>query len=176
MSVSQWQKFHTDDVKWQTKDIRPQWSNVNTMNLWQNSQYLWNIFFSRRSIWVLLELVRRWTQNCTKIDQKKCKIEQTCIRNLRPTWFIMLTLIYVISMEFCRWVADVPPCETSPALKSEEKQLFSQARPHLHMKTDIAKTNITNNRPNMNEINITVTVKKATWVSSTAIQFLQVKK
>ena len=44
------------------------------------------------------------------------------------------------------------------------------------MKTDIAKTNITNDRPNMNEINITVTVKKATWVSSTAIQFLQVKK
>ena len=45
------------------------------------------------------------------------------------------------------------------------------------MKTDIAKTNITNDRPNyMNEINITVTVKKATGVSSTAIQFLQVKK
>ena len=29
---------------------------------------------------------------------------------------------------FCRWVADVFPLETSPAVKSEEKPLFSQAR------------------------------------------------
>ena len=28
---------------------------------------------------------------------------------------------------FCRWVADVPPRETSPATKSEEKPMFSQA-------------------------------------------------
>ena len=28
----------------------------------------------------------------------------------------------------CRWVADVPPPETSPAAKSEEKRMFSQAR------------------------------------------------
>ena len=27
---------------------------------------------------------------------------------------------------FCRWVADVPPRETSPAAKSEEKRMFSQ--------------------------------------------------
>ena len=30
---------------------------------------------------------------------------------------------------FCRRVADdVPPCETSPAIKSEEKRMFSQAK------------------------------------------------
>ena len=29
---------------------------------------------------------------------------------------------------FCRWVADVPPRETSPAARSEEKRLFSQLR------------------------------------------------
>ena len=29
---------------------------------------------------------------------------------------------------FCRWVADVPPRETSPEAKSEEKRMFSQAR------------------------------------------------
>ena len=29
---------------------------------------------------------------------------------------------------FCRWVADVPPRETSPAAKSEEKRMFSQAK------------------------------------------------
>ena len=28
---------------------------------------------------------------------------------------------------FCRWVADVPPRETSPSTKSEEKRMFSQA-------------------------------------------------
>ena len=28
---------------------------------------------------------------------------------------------------FCRWVADVPPRQTSPAAKSEEKRMFSQA-------------------------------------------------
>ena len=33
----------------------------------------------RRSIWVLLELVRRWAQHFAKIDQEKRKIEQICI-------------------------------------------------------------------------------------------------
>ena len=56
-------------------------SNVNVMNLLQNSQYLWNIVFSRSSIWVLLELIRRSTQHFSKIDQEKRKIEQICIWN-----------------------------------------------------------------------------------------------
>ena len=58
-------------------------------SLEQNSQYLWNIVFSRRSIWVLLELIRRWTQHFTKIDQEKRKIEQICIWNPMTTGFIM---------------------------------------------------------------------------------------
>ena len=57
------------------------------------------MFFSR-SIWVLLKLVRRWTQHFTKIDQEKHKIEQICIWDPMTTGFIMQTLIYVISMEF----------------------------------------------------------------------------
>ena len=36
---------------------------------------------SRRSIWVLLELVRRWEQNFAKIEQEKRKIEHICIWN-----------------------------------------------------------------------------------------------
>ena len=44
--------------EWQTKDKRPQRSNVNAKNLEQNSQYLWNIVFSWRSIWVYVELIR----------------------------------------------------------------------------------------------------------------------
>ena len=86
--------------EWQTKDKRLRKPKVNAMNLLQNSQYLWNIFFPRRSIWVLLEVVRRWTQHFTKIDQEKRKIKQICIWNPMTNGFIMLTLIYVISMEF----------------------------------------------------------------------------
>ena len=75
--------------KWQTKDKRLQRSNVNAINLQQNSQYMWNIVFSRSNIWVFLELIRRWTQHFTKIDQEKCKIEQICIWNPMTTGFIM---------------------------------------------------------------------------------------
>ena len=71
--------------KWQTKDKRPQRSNVNAMNLLQNSQYLWNIVFSKSSIWVLLQLIRRWTQHFTKIDQKTRKIGQIYIWNPMTT-------------------------------------------------------------------------------------------
>ena len=35
--------------------------------------------------------------------------------------------VYVISMEFLSLSRDVPPRETSPAARSEEKRLFSQA-------------------------------------------------
>ena len=38
-------------------------TNANTMNLLQNGQYSWNTFFSRRGIWVLPELIHRYTQN-----------------------------------------------------------------------------------------------------------------
>ena len=103
------QKFHTHDVKlsgiwsgaligrrrsyivlgvvceWQTKGHKGQ---MKTRNLERNSQYLWNVGFSRRNIWGLLELVRRWTQHFTKIDQEKRKIEQICIWNPMTTEFI----------------------------------------------------------------------------------------
>ena len=39
-------------------------------------------------------------------------------------------------MEFCRWVADVPLRETSPAAKSEEKRMFSQATDIYSRKED----------------------------------------
>ena len=48
----------------------------------------YKLFFSRRSIWVLLEHVRRWTQHFTKIDQEKGKLEQICIWNPTTTGFI----------------------------------------------------------------------------------------
>ena len=89
--IGQWSSFIVLAIvyEWQTKDKKPQKSNVNAKNLYQNSQYLWNIVFSRRSIWVSLELTRRWTQHFTKIDQEKCKIEQICIWKPMITGFIM---------------------------------------------------------------------------------------
>ena len=54
-------------------------TNTNTMNLLQNGQYSWNTFFSIRSIWVLPDLIRRWTQHFSEIDQEKRKIEKICI-------------------------------------------------------------------------------------------------
>ena len=51
-------------------------SNVNAVNLLEDSQYSWNIFLFRRSVQVLLELVRSRTQNFAIIDQEKHKIEQ----------------------------------------------------------------------------------------------------
>ena len=42
---------------------------------------------------------------------------------------------------FCRWVADVPPRETSPTAKSEEKRMFSQARPFKIKKASLPASN-----------------------------------
>ena len=62
------------------------------MNLPQNSQYSWNIFFFRQRILVLLELVRSKTQNLTIIDQEKHKIKQIYIWIPMTTGFIMWTI------------------------------------------------------------------------------------
>ena len=86
---------------------------------------MWNIFFSR-SMWVLLKLVRRWTQHFTKIDREKHKIEQICIWNPMSTGFIMHWLTSSIQ-NFCHWVADVTPRKTSLAAKNKEKQLYLHA-------------------------------------------------
>ena len=58
----------------QTKDKPSQKSNVNVMNLLQNSQFSWNINFFSRSIYILLVLLPWRTQNFTIIDQEKHSI------------------------------------------------------------------------------------------------------
>ena len=62
-------------------DKRPQRSNVNMMNLLQNSQYFQNIFFFRKASEVLLELVRKRSRDFTIINQEKQ--DQTNL-NLEP--------------------------------------------------------------------------------------------
>ena len=58
-------------------------------SLTKQSIFSVNIVFSRRCIWILLELVARWTQHFTKIDQKTRKIGQIYIWNPMTTGFIM---------------------------------------------------------------------------------------
>ena len=55
------------------------------------------------------ELVLR-TQNVTIIDQEKHKIEQIYIGNPMTTGFAMLTLSYIISMEFLSLRRKRPSC------------------------------------------------------------------
>ena len=151
-SATQWQKFHTDDqdlsaiwsealigrrssyivlaivYDWQTKDKRPHRSNVNTKSLQQNSQYLWNIAFSRsRSI----EFCWRWLADkhntLPKSTRRHVKLDKFIFGTpwlpniLCKHWFASSV------WNFCLWVADFPPRETSLATKSEEKRMFLQA-------------------------------------------------
>ena len=82
-SVSSYGWFFTSPIisfiKLKTK------GKINAMNLYQNCEYLWNICFSRRSIWVLLELGSKWIQHLTDIDQEQRKIEQIFIWNPMTT-------------------------------------------------------------------------------------------
>ena len=56
------------------------------------------------------ELVLRRTQNLAIIDQEKYKIEQIYIGNPMTMGFAMLTLIYIISMEFLSLRRRRPSC------------------------------------------------------------------
>ena len=97
------------------------------MSLLENSQYSWNIFLFRRSIQVLQELVRSRTQNFAIIDQEKHKIEQIAFET--PWLLDKLCKLWLTSSvwNFSRWGADDPSGETSPASRSDERRLFSQA-------------------------------------------------
>ena len=55
----------------------------------KRGNFLEYILLYRRSIWVLLKLIRRWTQHLTKTDQAKCKIEPISIWKPRNTGFII---------------------------------------------------------------------------------------
>ena len=67
-----------------------------------------------------------------------------------PSWPFVFCLSFVNNSpiwNFCRWVADVIPRETSSAAKSEEKRLFSQANWKLAMKSIKLLADITFKNP-----------------------------
>ena len=104
------------------------------INLWQNSQCLWNIVFSRRSIWVLLELIGRWTWHFTKSTRRHIKLDKFIGTQWLP--YLLCKHWFASSLwNFCHWVADVPPCETSPAVKSARRYgLFHRQGRHWKIK------------------------------------------
>ena len=87
------------------------------MNLLQNSQYSWNIFFFRRSIRVLLELVHRTTQNFTIIDEEKHKIDKFSFGGSRGERggsyfpYILLNEIQTMFSQLARRSARVLPAD-----------------------------------------------------------------
>ena len=87
---------------------------------------MWSIVFSRRSIWGLLELIRRWTNTFPRSTGRKVKLNKFAFRTpwlpdlLCKHWFTSSV------WNFCRWVADVPPRETS--LSGDEREETSAVR------------------------------------------------
>ena len=104
------------------------------MNIYQNSQYLWNIhvimvFVSRRSIWVLLEVVCRWAQQLNnKIDQEKHTIEQI-IFYLEPhdnwIYYVNIDLRHQLGISVSKSQTFIL-VKTYPVEGSLEKWLFLQ--------------------------------------------------
>ena len=141
-SETQWQKFHTDDVKsvrnptligqqasyivlaivyeWQTKDKRLQRSNVNMMNLQQNSQYLWNIISTKEAFKFCWSFFTGEDNTLPKSTKRSLlKIEQNLHLEPHDMTTESLCKHWLLSWvwNFCHWVADVPPHETSTSVE-----------------------------------------------------------
>ena len=112
--------------EWQAKDKRPQRSNVNAKNLEQNSQYFveYTLLYKKR----LSSAGACWRMNIILYQNRPEKLDKVVFGT---PWLLDLLCKHWFASSvwnFCRWVTDVPPCETSPAAKSEEKRMLSQAR------------------------------------------------
>ena len=93
---------HSIVYEWQTKDKRPQRSNVNVVNLLQNSQYFTDIFFFRKSIAVEHKTSTKSIRR--NIKSNKFTFGTQWLPDLLcKHWFTSSV------WNFCRWGADVPP-------------------------------------------------------------------
>ena len=96
--------------EWQIKDKRRQRSNVNTMNLKQNSQYLWNIAEAFEFCWSSFTDEHNTFPKSTRRNVKSNKF------TFGTPWLRDLLCKYWFTSSvwnFRHWVADVPPRETS---------------------------------------------------------------
>ena len=82
---------------------------------------LHNIFLFKRSIWVFLELICRWTRQLLKT------YNWTNYFIFGTPWPPDLLCKHWLTFSvrnFCLWVTDIPPREMSQATRSEETRLF----------------------------------------------------
>ena len=151
MSVTQGQKFHTDDANrcLHNKSGCHGVPNINLSNFTcllvnfsavlcsSANELQWNSNATSREdyfpqiLTVLLEIFRVYIwplwpfvlSVIHKEEPKHCNysVDQSAL--LTGFWIDFTSSVW----NFCRWVADVSPCETSPAAKSEKKQMFMQA-------------------------------------------------
>ena len=66
---------------------------------------------------------------------------------------------------FCHWVIEVPPCQTSSAATSKEKRLFSQATGKLYQSYNL----------DLNKVLIMKTYKKKRWENWWKLLFLGIQ-
>ena len=161
-SATQWQKFHTDDANQclHNKSGSHGVSNINLSNfacllvdfgkvlcwsaheLQQNSNASSREDYIAQILTVLLEILRVYIWPfwpfvfCLSfvkqlLKQCNCSVDQSAL--LTGFWTDFTSSLW----NFCRWVADVPPRETSSATKSEEKRTFLQASLLFHYKKKI---------------------------------------
>ena len=145
-SATQWQKFHTDHANQclHNKSGSHGVPNTNLYNftrllvdfgkflcssadeLQQNSNTSSREEYILQILTVLLEILRVYIWPlwpfvfCLK---KQCNYSVDQSSLLTGFWTDFTSSVW----NFCRWVADVPPRETSPAANSDEKRMFSQA-------------------------------------------------
>ena len=91
---------------------------------------MWNIVYSRTSIWVLLELVRRWTQHFTQMKStwRNLKLNKFTFGTLRLLDLLSKHWFASSVWNFCHWVQDVPLRKTSPAAKSMDKRMYRKLK------------------------------------------------
>ena len=107
---------------------RSQGSLLRRREPWERGcQYLWNLVFSRKAFEFCWSSFLDEHNTLPKSTRRNVKLNKFAYGTpwlpdlFFKHWFTSSVL------NFCRWVADVPPRETSPAAKSEAKQMFSQA-------------------------------------------------
>ena len=140
-SATQRQKFHTVDVN-QCLHNKSGSHGVPNADLF-NLRFSWSILVkcfvhlrtsSRKTEMLLLEknIIHKYWLFCYRfIAYKNLTFVAFCLLmsfvNNSSNNVTTLSSNQRLWWNFCRWVADVPPRETFPAAKSEEKRLFSQA-------------------------------------------------
>ena len=134
-SATQWQKSHTDDVK----SVRnPVFSAIILFT--NNRQKATKVEYKRKESVTKQSIVSQeeafefcWSllvdehNTLPKLTRRHVKLDNFIFGTPWLPYLLCKHWFASSVWNFWRWVADVPPCETSPAAKNEEKRMFLQA-------------------------------------------------